>query len=235
METGIHELTAAYALDALEADERLAFEEHLRDCERCRDELASFLEVSSALAVAATGPEPRAELRERILAEAGSERQNVVPLQSRRPWLAPAMGVAAAVAAVVAIALGVYAFSLSGDLDDARSALDRQEQAAAVLADPSAQTVALQSGDGRLVVGDDGQAVLVLDTVDPAPAGKTYAVWIVEGAAPKPAGLFDGTTGRDVVPVDGAVTPGAVVAVTLERDGGVDVPTTQPFVASQPV
>ena len=29
METGIHELTAAYALDALEPEERVAYEAHL--------------------------------------------------------------------------------------------------------------------------------------------------------------------------------------------------------------
>jgi len=42
METGIHELTAAYALDAFDPGERSAYEAHLAGCERCRKELASF-------------------------------------------------------------------------------------------------------------------------------------------------------------------------------------------------
>ena len=42
METGIHELTAGYALDALDADERWAYETHLAECKRCREELTSF-------------------------------------------------------------------------------------------------------------------------------------------------------------------------------------------------
>ena len=33
MEAGIHELTAGYALDALEPGERSAYEAHLPDCE----------------------------------------------------------------------------------------------------------------------------------------------------------------------------------------------------------
>ena len=39
METGIHELTAGYALDVLDDDERWAYEAHLADCERCRADL----------------------------------------------------------------------------------------------------------------------------------------------------------------------------------------------------
>ena len=39
----IHDLSAAYALDALDDDERRAFEEHLAGCERCREEVAALL------------------------------------------------------------------------------------------------------------------------------------------------------------------------------------------------
>jgi anti-sigma-K factor RskA len=140
----------------------------------------------------------------------------------------PALGAVAAAAACAAIGLGVWAATLKGDLDFER-------RAAALLADPTARTIALQAGDGKLVVNGDGRAVLVLDGVEPAPSGKTYAVWIVEGETPRPAGLFDGSEGRDVVLVDGTVPAGALVAVSVERDGGADAPTTTPFVASDRV
>ena len=68
-----------------------------------------------------------------------------------------------------------------------------------MLADPASRDVELAAGDGRLVVGENGDAVLVLDTVDPAPAGKTYEAWIIEGETPRPAGLFPGAGGQDVV------------------------------------
>ncbi len=45
-----HELTAAYALDALDAAEERAYEEHLARCPRCREELASLTETAGALA-----------------------------------------------------------------------------------------------------------------------------------------------------------------------------------------
>jgi anti-sigma-K factor RskA len=236
MEAGIHELTAGYALDALDPEERRAYEAHLADCARCQEELGSFWQTTEALAVAASGPEPSPELRERILSEARSESQVVVPFEPRRRRTAPVLGAVAAVAAVVALGLGLWASEISNDLDDARTALERERAAAAVLADPGARSVALQEGEGRLVVAAGGQAVLVLDDLGPAPSGKTYEMWVVaHGGDPERAGLFPGSDGRDVVPVEGTVDTGQVVLVTIEDAGGVDAPTTEPIAGSLPV
>jgi anti-sigma factor RsiW len=235
MESGIHELTAGYALDALAPEERRAYEEHLEGCERCQEELGAFWQTTEALAVAASGPVPSDALRDRILTAARAEPQTVVPFEPRRRRLTvPVLGAAAAVAAVVALAIGLWATQLSGDLDDARLALEQERRAAAVLADPGARTVALDAGDGRLVVSPEGNAVLVLDGLDPAPDGMTYEAWIVTGEDASPAGLFPGGGGRDVVGIDGTVEPGDVVAVTVERAGGVEVSENEPIVASSP-
>ena len=238
METGIHELTAGYALDALDEDERSAYEAHLADCEHCQQELASFWTTTEALAVAASGPEPSVALRERILADVRAEPQNVVAFEPRRWRVAPVLGAVAAVAAVVALGIGLWASNLSSELDETRAALARAQAAAQLLADPAAQTVALQQGTGRLVVDADGQAVLVVEGLEPAPAGKTYELWIVPGgdiAAASPAGLFPGRDGTEIVRLEGTVTAGDVVAVTVEAAAGADAPTTQPIVASDPV
>ena len=233
METGIHELTAAYALDALEPDERSEYEAHLRGCEACQDELASLSSVTEALAVAASGPVPKPELRDRVLAAARAEPQVVVPFEPRARRAVPALAAVAAAAAVVALALGLWAMQLSGDLDETRSALEQQQEAAGILADPDAQTVALTAGQGRLVVNAEGRAVLQLAGLAPAPAGKTYEMWVVEGDAPVPAGLFSGAGNIELV--DGTVEEGDVVAVTLEDDGGASTPSLPLLVASEPV
>jgi anti-sigma-K factor RskA len=142
----------------------------------------------------------------------------------------------AAVAAVVALAVGLWASNLSSDLDDTRAALERERAAAAVLADPDARSVALAEGDGRLVVGPDRQAVLVVDGLGPAPAGKTYELWIAaEGGDPVPAGVFPGADGREIALVEGTVDAGEVVLVTVEQAGGVDTPTTEPIVGTEPI
>ena len=235
MEAGIHELTAGYALDALDQDERSAYEAHLAHCEHCQQELASFWTTTEALAVAASGPEPSLALRERILADIRAEPlQNVVPFESRRRRLAPALGAVAAAAAVALLAVGLWASSLSSDLDETRAALESERAAAVVVANPESRTVALESGTGRLVVDPDGAAALILHGLGPAPEGKTYETWIIEDSEPRPAGLFPGQNGIDVVAVDGPVGPGTVVAVTIERAGGVKAPTTSPIVASDP-
>lgn len=242
MNAGIHELTAGYALDALDAREREAFEAHLPGCERCQEELAGFWEVTGALAIAASGAEPSAGLRERILASVEADRRreaeegtsNVIPLEARRRRrLVPLLAAASAAAAALALGAGLYAVALHGRLGDTRAALAQERVAAAVLADPSARTVALARGRGRLVVAPAGSAALVLDDLAPAPPGKTYQVWVVRGSRPRAAGLFQ-AGGREVVGVSGDVKPGDVVAVTLERAGGAAAPTSPPLAASQP-
>jgi len=239
METGIHELTAGYALDALDPDERYAYEAHLSGCEQCQRELETFWQTTEDLAVAASGPAPSAALRERILAEVHTEpRQDVVPLErARSRRVVPILAAAAAIAAVVALAAGLWASDISSQLDETRAALERAQSAAAVLANPGSRSLAFQAAEngGSLVVTPDGEAVLVVDDLGPAPAGKTYEMWIVsQGDAPQRAGVFPGRDGRDVVPVEGAVEPGQVVLVTLEPEGGVDAPTTDPILGTTP-
>jgi anti-sigma-K factor RskA len=236
MEAGTHELTAAYALDALDPEERRAYEAHLATCAQCQKELATFWETTEALAVAASGPAPTSALRDRILTDVRAEpAQNVVSLESRRRRTAPALAAIAAVAAVVALGIGLWATSLSGELDETRAALERERTAAAIVADSGSRTVDLSSGSGRLVVAQDGRAALVLPDLGPAPSGQTYQAWIIEGDNPISAGVFPGEEGLDVVLVDGDVADGEIVAVTVEQAGGAETPTLPPIVASNPV
>jgi anti-sigma-K factor RskA len=212
--TGIHELSAAYALDALDGDERGEFEEHLRHCAECQDAVASFQEAASALAFQAEMPPPPAALRNRILDQARRERGNVVPLRPRWPFRAAAA--AAAVAASAAIGLGIWAASLHNELGERPEA------------------VPITGASGSVIVTQDDAATLVVKDLPPAPAGKTYEAWVIESGKAAPAGTFVGG-GRVAFQLTRDVVRGAVVAVTLERAGGVASPTTKPLFASEPV
>ena len=214
-----HSLVAPYALDALDEEESHAFEQHLAVCERCREDLAGLREAAASLAYGADGPAPPAALKERILEQARAERPNVDPLQRLRRWAAP-LGAAAAIAAAVALGFGVWSATRPGTNDAFTSVLAKQ----------GAKLVPM--GDrGAVAVAPDGSAAIAL-TVPPAPSGKTYEAWVIEGGTPKPAGVFDGNTGMTVVDIERSVPPGAVVAVTVEAAGGVDQPTQKPMAAT---
>lgn len=234
MEPGnVHELTAAYALDALDADEAGAYEAHLGRCERCRSELAALSEAAAELAWAVDTPPPPARLRGAILDAAAAERVNVVPL-SRRPWVLPAAAAAAAVAACAAIGLGVWAGALSHSLSSERSARANETTALAILADASSRRIPLSGRGGVVAVDPAGRGVLVVRRLPRAPSGKTYEAWVIpRGGSPEPAGLFQGGSVQTVVRLRGSVPRGAVVAATVERAGGVTSPTQTPFLSAR--
>ena len=222
----LHDLTAAYALDALDPNERREYEAHLARCDRCRDELASLSETATSLAYAVDPSTPPPQLRERILASARAERPNVVPLRPR--WAIPAAA-AAALAIAAAIVLAVWATSLSSKLEKERAHASDQERVAAILAAPDAHPYGVASG-GLLAVMPNGEAALVLRRLPPAQKGMTYEAWVAENGKPRPAGTFD--AGREVtaVPLDLPVPRGATVLVTQEKDGGTDAPQHMPFI-----
>jgi len=208
----LHELTAAYALDALDLDDERAYEEHLSRCAQCREELAGFRDAAGALALAVEPAEPPVALRGRILEAARSERPNVVTLRPR--WAYPVAAVAA-VAACAAIGFGVWAAQLNSR-------------------DHGLRTIPLAGAAGSVVLSDDGSAALVVAGMRAAPAGKTWEAWVLKGDRAYPAGLFRGGSATTVVKLGHRLSSGARVGVTLERAGGVGAPTSQPLVTSQP-
>jgi anti-sigma-K factor RskA len=229
----IHELSAAYALDALDPAERDAYEEHLARCAECREAVAAFQDVAADLAYEADAPPPPPALRERILAEARTDGSNVVAFPRRR-WLAPVAAAAAVAAGVAALALSFWAADLSQQLDDERASLHLSEEAVAMLADPDARRIPLDGAEGMLVVDEEsGEGWLVLRGLESAPSERTYEAWVIEDGEAVPAGLFAGGGVSTVVSLAAPVSEGAVVAVTLEAEGGVDQPTQDPLFASE--
>jgi anti-sigma factor RsiW len=228
----VHDLTAAYALNALDEGEASEYEAHLGRCQACREELASLQETAATLAYLPEAPAPPRDLRSRILQEAGRERAPVVPLRPR--WTFPALAGATAVAASVAVALGIWAASLSSSLADERRARAEQGRALAVLAERDAVRVPLQGADGTLVVSRTGDAALVVTSLDAAPEGKAYEAWVIEKGTPRPAALFDAGDGRAVVALERPVPDEAVVAVTIEDDEGADQPSGKPIFTAEP-
>jgi anti-sigma-K factor RskA len=222
---GIHELAAAHALDALDPDERRAFEEHLASCEQCRAEVAELQEAAAALAYATPAVEPPPRLRERLLERAREEGGVVVPLRRRR--IERVLAYAAIPAAAAAVGLGIWAGVLHGRLADERKAASSVQ---AVLSDPQATRVQLARGAGELVVDSDRNGVLVVRRLPPPPSSKTYEAWVIADGKTQPAGLF---RDREVVALSRPVPDNAVVAITVEPRGGSKQPTQKPLTSAR--
>ena len=223
----MHDLTPAYALDALEDDERRAYEEHLRTCERCQEELAGLTDAAASLAYGQVAPEPPLALRERLL-EGLEERDlaDVVPLWRRRT--VQSLAAAATLATAAAIGLGIWAGSLSSSLDDERVLARENTAVLELVGDPTTTRIALDGADGTLLVSQGGTAALVLSSLARAPAGMTYEVWVIRDGVAAAAGLFEGGS-ELALRLEEPVAPGTTVAVTLEAAGGVEQPTSTPL------
>src|SRR5947209_3529575 len=182
------ELLGAYALDAVEVDEREAIDRHLDDCPRCRGEVADHRTVASFLG-SAGGPAPEG-LWDRIagsLEEAPPELRlaPVVPLQDGRDRRSVSLRVGAAVAALAAgviAVLGVQVIHLSDRVDTLAS--PRGPDAALLgaatraLADPQARKATMRSPDGQLDAEvsllPDGTGFLVADNLPSLASDRTY-------------------------------------------------------------
>ncbi|MFD4553851.1 anti-sigma factor domain-containing protein [Streptomyces sp. NPDC058469] len=76
----LHSLAAPYALDALEPDERRQFEKHLRNCDRCAEEVRALTEDAVRLAWS-TAAQPPFAMRDRVLAAVRATPQEPGPLR----------------------------------------------------------------------------------------------------------------------------------------------------------
>jgi anti-sigma-K factor RskA len=171
-------------------------------------------------------PEAEAEVKRERVHEAAAQE----PVSARRSLAFPLTVSLAGVAALAAVALGLWALSLSdsrsSERDAARATSASQAQAIALLSQPGAKRIPVKGSQGSivLVVGSAGKAALIVSDLDRAPAGKTYQTWVVTGQKPKPAGVFFGGP-RTIVSLKQKVPTGAIVAVTLEPRGGLAAPT----------
>jgi anti-sigma-K factor RskA len=231
----IHHLGAAYALDALDERELAAFEAHYRSCDVCRADVADFRAAATALATSASAPPP-AGLRDKVLAEIGTTRQQsplvpgVVDLRARRlrrRWLT---GLAAAAAAVVVFMAGVVVSRHddrpSGYADALASVLARPDSQVVTLGRTEAAGGGADGGTVKVAWSDErDSAVLLADGLSPAPSGRAYELWLIGDAGPVPMHVLDPASGgrlRAVVDIDAA--PHAW-GVTIEPAAGSPQPT----------
>jgi len=239
---------AAYALGALDTDERAAFEEHLASCAMCRAETDELRETAAMLAYAApTRDAPPGTLRERVLREARAVR----PISAARPadrrnihavpWLA------AAASLTIAVLVGMQLRSersqreqLAVALDSVRTDLAARDSMLAAFFGPEVHVVSLSpTGEkpSMRVFWNHTRNIFIVTAfnIPRAPDGKTYQLWAIRnGKPPLSMGTFNtDATGRAtaILAVGDDINAGGFIdlcGLTMEPAGGSPQPTEQP-------
>jgi anti-sigma-K factor RskA len=131
----------AYALGALDADERRAIEAHLGSCRRCQTALAEFRNATVGIGLATDAMEPPPRVKARVLGRVTGDdlprpvrspatfverspgrRASDLAAQRSGPAVSrsPVWRLAAAAGVVLAVASGAYALMLRGQLSEAQ-------------------------------------------------------------------------------------------------------------------
>jgi anti-sigma-K factor RskA len=255
MSADIHGLVGAYAVDAVDEQERRAFEQHLAECPECRAEVASLREAAQQLSLTSETTPP-ASMRDAVLAGIRTVRP-LPPLDAQSPGPVapgplddasgtahepPAHGstvrhlrrprrvttwLAAAAAAAVLLVGGITWSPWDDGADD-------QVTAAQVLGAKDAKRFEQTIDGARATIvrsASLGTAVIVADNMPSAPDGKDFQLWLDQpGRGMVSAGLMPHGSAPTVTIVlkgDAATATGA--GITVEPAGGSRAPTSAPL------
>lgn len=203
----LDELLGAYALDAVDDDDREQIERYLERSPRARAEVESFREAAALLAH--QGTDAPGGLWDRIAAATEEEpprldfpsvpnRQlepaSVIPLAPRRRTISLRLVSALAASAAVAIGLlGVELVRENHRLDRAHTALRGgvvERAAEQARTERGARTATLTSADGtrkaKVVYLSDGTGFFSENNLARLPASRTYQLWALIGDAKDP-------------------------------------------------
>ena len=244
MNESVHTLSGAYAVDALDDDERALFEQHLPGCLDCQQEVASLREATALMAdEAALTPPP--SLRSSVLAGIKTTRPlppetgvrprskdedspavaKVLPMRPRRRRIATLVAAAAAVVAIVGGA--VYQPWQDNRSTTQLSAADQ------VLAASDAQRHSIEFDDGSSATVvrslNQGKAVLLTRDMAAPPPGKAFEVWLQdESGTMLPAGMMR-KAGDHKLLLEGDAAKATGVGITVEPEAGSPAPTSEPI------
>ena len=199
----VDELLAAYALDAVDDDERAAIEAHLATCDRHED-AGELLATAGALALLADEREPSLALGPRLLASSQPD-----PGERRTGRVLPFRWVGAAAAAVLLLAAGFGAGALlSGGLSRGEESL-----------------VQVVVTDGALVRAEatpgEAPVKVTLSGLRRRPDGEGYQVWVVRDDVWVSVGICNtNENGWWQGDFDFALEGDDLLAVTVEPAGG---------------
>jgi anti-sigma-K factor RskA len=237
----LNALAGAYALDALDGDEREVFEQHLASCAACSQEVRGLRAAAAELshlseiapppplraailgAVAQSRPLPPLVDRPRVFsAKAGTVR----PLRRTRSQ-AVWQGLAAA-CALIAIVVSAWGYSQHRQAQRAAVARASVVQSLLNAPDVRATTTAMKQGEGTLIYSrSEHRLVLIGRGMPVLPANQTYQLWMMTRTGePISGGVFrPDQAGNVEVPASGDLDAVDRMGVSVEPAGGSAQPT----------
>jgi hypothetical protein len=232
----IHSLSGAYALDAVDDLERVAFERHLRECDSCALEVLELKETVSRLADTAV-VEPPPTLRASVLdavartPQARPGRTHRSPATAAKRW--QRFAAASIAAGVIAVAVGAGTWTVAdNNADKARAAAAAAQARVAaierVLAAPDVKVFSVAGRDGGTVsiavAKSLNSAVAFMKDLPNLGRGRVYQLWMIPEGAPaaSPGPLAVGqTAGSQLLELGNAVKFG----ITTEPASGSKTPS----------
>jgi anti-sigma factor RsiW len=224
----------AYALGALDKDEREVIASHVETCETCARDLSQLEEaLFEAAAIGAVNIDPPTGLRTRIVL-----RHRGARVPSATSWGDRILDfLSAPVPASVPLALALLLVLALGAVGVSRQQADTYARAIAGVVDGRvvalAPTGANPDARAALVIPNQGSAYLIARLPAP-PAGKAWEAWVLKAGPSGPVAVPAGTAARGDVFTMSLTAPlgaGDGVAVTLEPASGSAQPTTEPVLA----
>ncbi|MDQ3660193.1 MAG: anti-sigma factor [Actinomycetota bacterium] len=231
-------LVAPYALGAVPADEIDVIRMHIVGCDECTAELESIQAAVEDLAFAVEPVPLPPGFAERVMAQVGAERSlEAVGARPKRRFsfsLGPALAAAALLLATAVMAALFF---------DARSDLASSKRLSAALWRTRGDITL--SGPGRasakMLTTTDGGMVFVSRGLAEAAEGRDYQLWLMRGSCAEvadpacekiSAGTFEVKEGVAIIRSPDSLEGFQRAAVTVERDGGAQQPTTNPVLLS---
>jgi anti-sigma-K factor RskA len=200
-EPELDSLLGAYALDALDAEERGRVEAYLARNPAARDEVDELRESAASLALApphdTVAP---SELWTKISEQIAAEPREFTPIRATPRRAAPRTATVLAVAAAIAVVfLAASVVFVRGQDSSRPTDLAEAFDNAAKQSDARNVALAATNGDAvaRVVVLPDGTGYLRNDAMQELGAGQTYQLWALQGDADKPVAISAGVLGAD--------------------------------------
>ena len=219
-------LLGAYALDAVDADERRRVDDYLQVSPRAAAEVQAHREVATMLAF--TGMNAPDDLWGRISDEIGElapppgpELAKVMsfddhPTRRRISAVAPWLMSAAAAAVIVFVAVG-----LADSADAPNEPLANAVELARADRDSITTTLVAEVSDAsaEAVIDQDGHGYMLARDLPTLPEGQTYQLWgVVEGGDVISLGIFGPNPELETFTIEGSVE---ALAITIEQHPGV--------------